>query len=401
MRILFLSTWHPYPADNGSKIRIHHLLQALGARHEVCLVSFSFGTAQPGAGPLLNEALRTVDTVAVNPFEANQAPAARRFLSAAPLVARAIPQMQALCRRLLVEQEFEAVVASGAVMERYAREAPAGTFRALEEHNSLSRMMHERYQAGQGGLARWQYWFSWQKMRRYERALYGRFDLVTLVSEQDRAYSERYVHDERARVRVIPNGVDCEANAFRGASAAGSGLIYNGALTYQANCDAVRFFLAEIYPLIKSAAPEVTFKVTGSTTGVPLAGLALDDSVQLTGYVDDIRAEVVGAVVCVIPLREGGGTRLKLLEAMALGTPVVSTSKGAEGLAVVAGEHLLIADDPAQFAHATVRLLRDKALRHRLAENGRRLVENRYDWQQIGREYAALLERAATAQSGS
>jgi glycosyltransferase involved in cell wall biosynthesis len=114
--------------------------------------------------------------------------------------------------------------------------------------------------------------------------------------------------------------------------------------------------------------------------------------VQLTGFVDDIRPEVAGAAACVIPLREGGGTRLKILEALALGTPVVSTGKGAEGLAVTAGEHLLLADDPAGFARATLRLLRDEPLRRRLAENGRRLVERAYDWRQIGREYVELIE---------
>jgi len=400
MRILFLSTWHPYPADNGSKIRIQHLLQALAARHAVSLVSFSFGTAQGGVGPGLSGALRAAETVAVDPFVTNKAPALKRFLSAAPVVTRPIPQMQALVRRLLAEQEFDMLVVSGAVMERYAGEAPSGTLRILEEHNSLSRMMHDRYRAGQGSLARGQYWLSWRKMRRYERALYGRFDLVTLVSEQDRAYSERYVRAENARIKVVPNGVDNEANPFHGARRAGSRLIYNGALTYQANYDAVRFFLAETYPAIRAAAPETTFTVTGSTKDVDLAGLDLDQSVELTGYVDDIRPLVAGATVCVIPLREGGGTRLKILEALALGTPVVSTSKGAEGLAVADGEHLLLADDPDDFARATIRLLTDEALRRKLAQNGRRLVEETYDWRQIGLHFVDLLEGLARERGG-
>ncbi|MGD8807776.1 MAG: glycosyltransferase family 4 protein, partial [Chloroflexota bacterium] len=169
---------------------------------------------------------------------------------------------------------------------------------------------------------------------------------------------------------------------------------------YQANYDAVRYFLAEIYPLIRTARPETTFKVTGSANGALLDGLALDESVKLTGFVKDIRPEVAGAAVCVIPLREGGGTRLKILEALALGTPVVSTSKGAEGLAVESGKHLLIADDPGHFARETLRLLGDAGLRRALAENGRRLVEAAYDWRRIGREYTALLERLTPGQKG-
>jgi hypothetical protein len=356
-------------------------------------VSFAFGTAEAGAGPALANVCRRVEMVNLNPFVVNQAWAAGRFLSTAPVVTRPIGEMQTVVKGLAERQSYDAVVFSGAVMETYGRVLRPATLRTLEEHNSLARMMEERYRAGQGRLARWQYWFSWQKMRRYERGLYRRCDLVTLVSEQDRAYAEHVVPGGGPQLEVIPNGVDCEQNAFQGGQGDSKGLIYNGAMTYQANYHAVRYFLDDIYPQVKAAVPEVTFKVTGSTEGVALDGLALDDSVRLTGFVDDIRAEVAGAAVCVVPLREGGGTRLKILEAMALGTPVVSTSKGAEGLSVTAGEHLLIADDAAGFARETARLLGDEGLRRRLAENGRRLVETRYDWQQIGRRYADLVER--------
>jgi glycosyltransferase involved in cell wall biosynthesis len=118
----------------------------------------------------------------------------------------------------------------------------------------------------------------------------------------------------------------------------------------------------------------------------------------LSGYVEDVRPLVAGARVCVAPIRQGGGTRIKILEAMALGTPVVATSKGAEGLEVIEGEHILLADDPAGFANSTLRLLRDAELRQRLATNARRLVEQRYDWAQIGKQFVALVE--ATVERG-
>jgi hypothetical protein len=131
--------------------------------------------------------------VAVNPFEANRAPALERYLSRTPVVTRPIAQMEAVTRRLLAEDKYDVVVASGATMEQYALSVPYEVFRALEEHNSLSRMMHDRYLAEQRRLRRVIRWISWQKMKRYERQLYGRFDLVTLVSEQDQAYAEWYV----------------------------------------------------------------------------------------------------------------------------------------------------------------------------------------------------------------
>jgi glycosyltransferase involved in cell wall biosynthesis len=127
--------------------------------------------------------------------------------------------------------------------------------------------------------------------------------------------------------------------------------------------------------------------------GVPVDRLPANDGLVLTGYLDDVRPTVARSWACVVPLRVGGGTRLKVLEAMALGTPVVSTSKGAEGLEVTSGEDILIADEPADFADATLRLLDDPALRAELAANGRRLVRGRYGWDQIGEELNRFLHQ--------
>jgi glycosyltransferase involved in cell wall biosynthesis len=194
------------------------------------------------------------------------------------------------------------------------------------------------------------------------------------------------------RIALSPNGVDCAHNRPGLAQPQPASLVYNGSLTYSANYDAMRWFLGEVYPRIRAQVPEVTLAITGSTQGVGLAGLALDDSVALTGYVDDVRLPVAEAAVAVAPIRQGGGTRLKILEAMALGTPVVATAKGAEGLDVVDGEHLLLADDPERFAAAVLRLLADQALAARLAANARQSVQQRYEWEAIGRRFVALVE---------
>jgi glycosyltransferase involved in cell wall biosynthesis len=154
----------------------------------------------------------------------------------------------------------------------------------------------------------------------------------------------------------------------------------------------MQYFLAEIYPLIQRRESDVSLTITGSTSGIELTGLALDESVRLSGYVDDIRIPVSEAAVCVVPIRQGGGTRLKILEAMALGTPVVATSKGAEGIDAVDGEHILLADDEETFADHAVRLMSEPTLRQRLVTNARNLVEERYDWKQIGDRFVALVE---------
>jgi glycosyltransferase involved in cell wall biosynthesis len=257
--------------------------------------------------------------------------------------------------------------------------------------------------AGEGGSApqRARRWASLQKRRHYERGAYAQFDLVTMVSEADRLATAAGAGEGGPRVEAVPNGVDTRHNRPGVAAVKPHSLVYNGALTYSANYDAMHYFLAEIYPLIKTAVPEVSLSITGSTKGVDLARLALDESVRLTGYVEDVRVPVAEAAVCVTPIRQGGGTRLKILEAMALGTAVVSTAKGAEGLDVVDGEHLLLADTPEAFAHSVLSLLRDPARRGELAAAARRRVEERYDWEQIGQQFVSLVESTVrTKRSG-
>jgi glycosyltransferase involved in cell wall biosynthesis len=217
-----------------------------------------------------------------------------------------------------------------------------------------------------------------------------------MVSEQDRRTSLRTLPGYRGRVEVVPNGVDCQHNRPGLVKPAPNTLVFNGALTYSANYDAMRYFLNEIYPLIQQQEPDVSLTITGSTSRVNLSDLRSDESVHLSGYVDDVRPLVAGAWACVIPIRQGGGTRLKILEAMALGTPVVATSKGAEGLDVTPSRDILIADEPAEFAVQVVRLLHDPALREQMATNARRLVEQRYDWAQIGQCFVDLIEDVAS-----
>jgi glycosyltransferase involved in cell wall biosynthesis len=396
MRILFLSTWFPYPPDNGSKIRVYHLLRALARDHAVTLLSFAFATARPGQPGDLHSLCADVQVVPVDPFVANRAGILRTFVSGRPLASRPIPAMSQLVASALRSKAFDAIVASTDMMGHYALQAPPSIPKILEEHNSMTHWMWERYTEQTKPLQRARCWTSWQKQRLYEGRTYRQFDLITMVSGVDRAVTLATIGSERARVEVVPNGVDCRLNHPGPARPVPHRLVYNGALTYSANHDAMRYFLADIYPLIKRQVSEVSLTVTGSLSGVNIAGLAIDESVCLTGYVEDVRVPVAGAAVCVIPIRQGGGTRLKILEAMALGTPVVSTSKGAAGLEVKPGQDILLGDDPDEFAAQVVRLLRDGNLRAQLSANARRLVEQQYDWDQIGGRFVNLVEDVAS-----
>jgi glycosyltransferase involved in cell wall biosynthesis len=298
-------------------------------------------------------------------------------------------------RKALEEADYDLIISSVELMANYTLLAPKTTAKVLEEHNSLTRWMWERYRAQTSPVQRLRCWVSWQKTRYYEARLFRQFDLCVMVSEQDRKISLQTLPGFRGRVEVIPNGVDCQHNRPGMMQSVPNTLIFNGALSYDANYAAMQHFLAETFPLIRKQVPEVSLTITGSTFGVDLSGLQLDGSVHLSGYVDDVRPLVASACVCTVPILQGGGTRLKILEAMALGTPVVATSKGAEGLTLTPGQDLLIADQPAEFAAHVVRLLRDRALRQRLVINARRLVEERFDWDLIGRRFVNLIEDVA------
>ena len=163
-----------------------------------------------------------------------------------------------------------------------------------------------------------------------------------------------------------------------------SQLVYPGSVTFSANLDAVRHFVREVLPLVRRVRSDVTFVVTGSTEGVEIADLAACEGVTFTGHLPDVGALVMESAACVVPLRIGGGTRLKVLQAMALGTPVVSTEKGIEGLDVEPERHVLVADGRESFAAQVLRVLSEPVLAEALSTNGHRLVRKRYGWDAIG-----------------
>jgi glycosyltransferase involved in cell wall biosynthesis len=233
---------------------------------------------------------------------------------------------------------------------------------------------------------------AWKKLSNYVAHLLRSFDGGTVVSAQE-CKRVLQVAPGYQPISIVPNGVDV---AYLATTDFGppepDTLIYSGALTYHPNFDAVDFFLREVFPLIQAERPQVKLFITGKLDGVPIERLPVNKNVIFTGYLDDIRPRVAQSWINIVPLREGGGTRLKILEALALGTPVVATAKGVEGLDLAAGHDLLVADEPAEFATTILQLLQDLPLRERLSQNGRQTVAARYDWSIIGRQFNEFLE---------
>ena len=199
-------------------------------------------------------------------------------------------------------------------------------------------------------------------------------------------------------VHVVPNGVDVQHFTPREVKRARETLLFFGTLSYGPNLDAVLWFCNQMWPRIRKARPEVKLEVVGLDPPSQVQQLENLPGVQITGFVPDIRPKLWSATATVVPLRLGGGTRLKILEALAAGCPVVSTSVGAEGLSLVDGEHLLLANTPEAFALRVVELLASPDLRENLVDSGRRIARREYDWAMIARRLQSVLHRAAGMQ---
>jgi len=395
MKILCLTGWFPYPPDNGARMRLYYLLRELGFRHHLDLLCFvSEEEEKPDAG-VLGPSCRLLGAVPFRGFRPLGLRALLGFFSGRPrsLLDTYSPVMATLVRQALERGHYDLILAfeigPGTCTSQYVWKMDSVPW--VVEDLELS-MIWAKVQARRNILGQWRHRLTWWKLRRYASGLLRRTSGCTVASEQERQVVLDIAPEYRP-LEVVPNGVDVVRNSSDYGSVEPDTLVFTGALTYEANFDAMRFFLSEIFPRIRGRRPESVLYITGRTGEVDLKRLSLDERVIFTGYLEDVRPRVARSQVCVVPLRAGGGTRLKILEAMALGTPVVSTSKGAEGLAVTPGRDVLIADEPQAFANAVLRLLGDADLRAWLSRNGRRLVSEQYDWKKIGARLNVFLQQ--------
>jgi len=223
-----------------------------------------------------------------------------------------------------------------------------------------------------------------------ERRYLALADQVLTVSEADRDSFSPFV--EPGKLTVIPTGVDLDYFQPMLVEEAANSLVFIGSMDWLPNEDAILYFVDSILPLIKQQCPEVSLEVVGRNPTRKLQALAdREKNMRLTGRVEDIRPFVARGSICIVPLRIGGGTRLKIFEAMAMSKAVVSTSVGAEGLPVRTGENILLADTPHDFARCVVSLLRDPKARMRLGESARVLVQEKYSWSRVAESFARTL----------
>ena len=389
MRILFLSAWYPYPPDNGSKIRIYNLLQELSVHHEITLISLVDPEDRPNEASPLRSVCQRILTFPRPRRNGSSLKSLLGYFGPTPrhLITAHSPDMRRAVSRELRRSPCDVLVASQRRMAPYAA-TTRGMPIVWEEVETTA--IREAADLERSKARRLRRQLTWMKERNYVRRMASQFDACTVASREE-LESLREIAPRAPAPLVVPNGVDLEYYRPNGNSPQADTLVFTGSLTYAANYDAMSFFLREVFPLILSRRPSVRLVVTGRTDGVDLSRLPLSDAVRFSGHVPDIRPLVAGSWACIAPLRIGGGTRLKILEAMALGTPVVATEKGAEGLCIQHGGDILLAKDAQSFARETIALLAGADLRRRLAVAGRRTVERLYGWKSIGRRLDNLL----------
>lgn len=398
MRILFLSSWFPSPPLNGAKIRINNLLGYLCERHTVTLFALNNTLSAELVAQELPRWQALCETAQVLPLPTERANIGRLGLfSRYPraLLARESAEVWAALRALYAAASYDWVVVSevgpAAGLSFYAGQlASLYPFRHVLDCLEVA-YYHDAMAAGQPLPRRFARWFTWFKTSHYLKGLLRQFALCTVPSAQEQAYIQPLC-SPKTRLAIVPHSLDLTQLQLSAEPPQPDTLVYVGSLTYAPNADAVLYFLQEIFPLVLAQVPQARLQVLGAVGDFAVVDWQSRLPVQFLGLHTDVRPLIQRSQVNIVPLRQGSGTRLKIVESLALGTPVVATSKGAEGLAVQANRDMLLADTPADFAQAVVRLLREPALRASLREAGRQLVEQTYARPLVGRLFEQLLE---------
>jgi glycosyltransferase involved in cell wall biosynthesis len=401
VKILWVKAGKLLPVDTGGKIRSFNLLRELDTRNDVALLSYYGGERDleyerslvalfPGAVPVHTGA--PVGTAASTALDYTakvfwRAPyAVSRFTSSA--VRRMVAEWDAarrfdisVCDFLSASLNFPSRLHTPAVLFQHNVESILWRRQADTERHALKRPVY-RLEAA--------------KMHRYERATVRRFEHVLAVSDADKAAMAEMT--DSSRISVVPTGVD--TNAFRPAQRNEKPepvVLFLGSMDWEPNIDGVQHFVDAIWPRIRATVPGATFHVVGRNPAFSIRRLA-SDGVEIVGTVPSVLEYLHRAAVVVVPLRVGGGTRLKIYEAMAAAKAVVSTTIGAEGLDIRDGRDIVLADAPNRFAEAVIRLLQNAGERRRL-EDAALETASRYDWSAVARQFEAILARAIQGSS--
>jgi sugar transferase (PEP-CTERM/EpsH1 system associated) len=400
LRILWVKMGGLWPPTSGGRLRSFHIVTELARHHRVILLT----THGPSENPdELHSRLQGCALIDSMPYGIPKTRSARFAVTLLRSWMSPLPVDVSKFRLLTLSRQVRQLVEAGAVDVCVAdflsatpnvpfdSPVPAIFFAHNVEHQIWKRLAErERRPWVRAFLDH-----EWRKMRRYEAHVCARAALTATVSDADRSLLA--ADAPGAEVWTIPTGVDTAYFAPDGVRESPHEIVFTGSMDWYPNEDAVLYFADAILPRVRREVPDASFTVVGRNPTRRLRAMLAGRNIRVTGTVDDVRPYVAAAAVFAVPLRVGGGTRLKIFEALAMGKAVLSSTIGAEGLPLVPGEHFVRADEPEEFASAMVCLLRDPDRRRRLGTTGRQLVEERYSWQEVARRFADLCAHAVAA----
>ncbi len=380
MKVLLLTQVLPYPPDSGPKVKTWNVLKYLVQNHQVTLVSFVRGD-QSAEIRHLEKYCQAVHTVPIERGAWRDAwYMGRSFLTNQPflMVRDDRADMRHLIDRLAIETQFEVAHADQLNMCQYAARLPKA-HKVLDAHNALWLLYQRLADTMPFGPKKLLLQRDWRLLKKYEGQLCREFDTVLAVSQEDKIALEEAAGKSLDAI-VIPIAVDTDEVALVNRQPNANHILHIGTMYWPPNIDGILWFIREIYPHIRAKRPDITFDVVGARPPQEILAYHGQDGINVTGYVDDPAPYYENCSAMVIPLRAGGGMRVKILNALAQGLPMVSTSLGAEGIAVQSGRDILLADEPRAFAESTLQLLNDRYLANELGGNGRKLCQSVYDY---------------------
>jgi len=396
MRILWVKMGGLWPATTGGRVRSLNTISELARSHQVTVITtHGQGDDPDGLKQQLAHCERVISVPYAVPKRGSAAFAASvagSWFSHYPvdLWKWRVRDVRREVRATLAKVDIDLVVADflfAAVNVRMPGNVPVLLFEHNVEYLIWQRLAHLESSPWKRVL----FEMEWRKVRACEADACRRADLTIAVSDDDK---ERLAElDAGIRAASIPTGVDTEYFKPCGAAEVPARLVFSGSMDWHPNEDAVCYFVDTILPRIRAEAPAASFTIVGRNPSARVRELAAQPGVIVTGTIDDVRPSIGEASVYVVPLRAGSGTRIKIFEALAMGKAVVSTTVGAEGLALESGRHFLAADTPHDFATAVLRLLRDPARRQALGDEGRALVEANYSWAMVARQFEEHCEK--------
>ena len=395
MKILWVKAGGLVPPDTGGKIRSYNILRQLAKHHAVTFFSF-YAAHENDVHAELSQVFQRVIKI---PLDLPAEKSAGEFLNYAVHLFSSEPySLTKYCRpvvrkelRALLQKETYDVILCDFLVTAGAIPWDWPCPKVLFSHNVEAVIWQRHYEVARNPLWKALCWREWKRMEAAERRYLQKADHVVAVSENDREAFARFLDPQK--LTVTQTGADTEFFQPSEEKEMPNSLVFTGSMDWLPNEDAILYFANEILPIIRRQVPDVTLCVVGRKPSRRLQDLASRvPNIQLTGWVEDVRPYVAQRAVCIVPLRVGGGTRLKIFEAMSMAKAIVSTSIGAEGLPVNNGEHILLADDPASFAESTVRLLGNASRRTEIGQAARHLVHENYNWATVSKGFAQVLE---------